>query len=159
MMKKFMSILLSAVLLLSLAGCGGKKEEAAVTMDLQQVYAGFGETLPEMTMMSKDMMLNFCGINQDDCKQAVVSVSSDGLRADEIWLLEAKDEATADNLESLANTRIERKGEESITYSPEQYEIVQKAQVIRTGNYVALIVSPDVDTLAAQFRTAAGLKG
>ena len=110
-------------------------------------------------MMSDDMMLNFCGINRSDCKQAVVSVSSDGLRADEIWLLEANDAETAENLVKLANTRIERKGEESITYSPEQYEIVQKAEIIRTGNYVALIVSPDVDALAAQFRTAAGLEG
>ena len=158
-MKKTLSILLAAVLLFGLAGCGSKNEEAAVTMDLQQVYAGFGETLPEMTMMSDEMMLNFCGINRADCKQAVVSVSSDGLRADEIWLLEAKDGETAENLAKLANTRIERKGEESITYSPEQYEIVQKAEIIQSGNYVALIVSPDVDTLAAQFRTAAGLGG
>ena len=48
------------------------------------------------------------------------------------------------------------KGEESITYSPEQYEVVQKAQVLTNGLYMALIVSPDVEALAEIFRASAG---
>ena len=73
----------------------------------------------------------------------------DGLRADEVWLIEAKDADSLKQLEALAQSRLERKGEESITYSPEQYEVVQKAEVITAGNYLVVIVSPDVQDLLA----------
>ena len=48
-------------------------------------------------------------------------------------------------------------GEESITYSPEQYAVVQAAQVITAGNYLAVIVTPEAAALAEQFNAA--LKG
>jgi hypothetical protein len=111
--------------------------------------------LPEMLPMDEMMMLNFCGIQADMCKQAVVSVCFDGLRADEIWLIEAKDADSLKQLEALANSRLERKGEESITYSPEQYEVVQKAEVITAGNYLVVIVSPDVQDLVEIWNQAA----
>lgn len=158
MKKSLICVVLALVMVLGMAGCGGEKApEAPKNVDMQKVYEGYTESLPEMSLMDETMMLNFCGIKKSDCKQCVVSVSSDGLRADEIWLIEANDEAAAENLEKLANTRLERKGEESITYSPEQYEIVKKAQVIRNGNYLAMIVSPDVEKLADAFRSAAGI--
>lgn len=152
-MKKFVALLL-AVLMLCMAGCGGK-EENTVQIDVQSVYDSMAAKMPEMLVMDESMMLNFCGIEADMCKQAVVSVCFDGLRADEIWLIEAQDADTLKQLEGLANSRLERKGEESITYSPEQYEVVQKAEVITVGNYLAVIVSPDVTDLAAIFNQAA----
>ena len=100
-------------------------------------------------------MLNFCGIKAEQCKQVVVAVCSDGLRADEVWLIEAADEAALEALKGLADGRLTRKGEESITYSPEQYEVVKKAEVITAGNYLAVLVSPDVDALVKIFNEAA----
>ena len=111
--------------------------------------------MPEMLVMDETMMLNFCGIEAEMCNQAVVAVCFDGLRADEIWLIEAKDADALEQRQTLANSRLERKGEESITYSPEQYEVVQKAEVITAGNYLAVIVSPDVQTLVEIFNEAA----
>lgn len=152
-MKRYIALLL-AVLMLCLAGCGGKNE-ANVEIDVQSVYDSMVAKMPEMLVMDESMMLNFCGIQADMCNQAVVAVCFDGLRADEIWLIEAKDADTLKQLESLAASRLERKGEESITYSPEQYEVVQKAEVITVGNYLAVIVSPDVSDLTAIFNQAA----
>lgn len=152
-MKRFVAILL-AVLVLSMAGCGGK-EEPAKTMDMQAVYESMEAKLPDMLMMDENMMLNFCGIKAEQCQQVVVAVCSDGLRADEIWLIEAKDDAALEELKTLADGRLTRKGEESITYSPEQYEVVKKAEVLTVGNYLAVIVSPDVDALTEIFNGAA----
>lgn len=149
-MKRIVALLLVAVLIL--AGCGGKEKVA--DMNMQSVYDRFESTLPDMLVMDETMMLNFCGIEAELCAQAVVAVCSDGLRADEIWLIEAKDEAALAQLQSLAKSRLERKGEESITYSPEQYEIVQAAQTITAGNYLAVIVSPDAAALAELFNQA-----
>lgn len=151
-MKRLIALLL-VILTLCLAGCGGK--EQAVEMDVQAVYESMESTLPEMLVMDEAMMLNFCGIKAEQCAQVVVAVCSDGLRADEVWLIEAADEAALKELEGLAEGRLTRKGEESITYSPEQYEVVKKAEVITAGNYLAVLVSPDVDALADIFNEAA----
>ena len=113
------------------------------------------DVLPEMLPMDEAMMLNFCGIKAEQCKQVVVAVCSDGLRADEVWLIEAVDEGALEELKNLADGRLTRKGEESITYSPEQYEVVQAAEVITAGNYLAVIVSPDVQDLVEIFNQAA----
>jgi hypothetical protein len=153
MMKKMIALVL-AVMMLCLTGCG-KDAGADVQMDVQSVYDSMVPVLPEMLPMDEMMMLNFCGIQADMCKQAVVSVCFDGLRADEIWLIEAKDADTLKELEALAQSRLTRKGEESITYSPEQYEVVQAAEVITAGNYLAVIVSPDVQDLVEIFNQAA----
>ena len=153
MMKKMIALVL-AVMMLCLTGCG-KDAGADVQMDVQSVYDSMVPVLPEMLPMDEMMMLNFCGIQADMCQQAVVSVCFDGLRADEIWLIEAKDADTLKELEALAQSRLTRKGEESITYSPEQYEVVQAAEVITAGNYLAVIVSPDVQDLVEIFNQAA----
>ena len=152
-MKKIVALLL-AVLMLSLTACGGSKEEVK-NIDLQGVYEEMAALMPEMLPMDETMMLNFCGIEADMCKQAVVSVCFDGLRADEVWLIEAKDAKALESLKGLAESRLERKGEESITYSPEQYQVVQKAEVITLGNYLVMIVSPNVADLTAIFNQAA----
>lgn len=152
-MKKFIAIVL-AVLVLCLAGCGGKDQTVNV-IDVEAVYSSMESVLPEMLPMDEAMMLNFCGIKAEQCKQVVVAVCSDGLRADEVWLIEAADEAALEALKGLADGRLTRKGEESITYSPEQYEVVKKAEVITAGNYLAVLVSPDVDALVKIFNEAA----
>lgn len=151
-MKKIIAIALALVLVFA-AGCGQSGKVAQ--MDMQAVYDSMIPNMPEMLPMDESMMLNFCGIKAENCKQAVVAVCSDGLRADEIWLIEANDATALKELQDLAEGRLTRKGEESITYSPEQYEVVQKAQVITAGNYLAVIVSPDVDALADIFNNAA----
>ena len=153
-MKKYIALLL-ALVMLCVTGCGGKDEANDVTMDVQSVYDSMVSVLPEMLPMDETMMLNFCGIEADMCVQAAVAVCFDGLRADEVWLIEAKDADALKTLQDLASSRLERKGEESITYSPEQYEVVQKAQVITAGNYLAVLVSPDVEQLADIFNQAA----
>ena len=152
-MKKYIAILL-VVLVLCLAGCGGKDQTVNV-IDVEAVYDSMEAVLPEMLPMDEAMMLNFCGIKAEQCKQVGVAVCSDGLRADEVWLIEAVDEGALEELKNLADGRLTRKGEESITYSPEQYEVVKKAEVITAGNYLAVLVSPDVDALVKIFNEAA----
>ena len=151
-MKRYIAFLL-ALVMLCLVGCG--KKTAAVEMDVESVYEEMEDVLPEMVIMDEKTMLNFCGIKEEYCQNVVVAVCADGLRADEIWLIEAADEDALENLQDLAEGRLERKGEESITYSPEQYEVVQDAEVLTAGNYLAVIVSPDVDDLVEIFEDAA----
>ena len=151
-MKRFLA--LTIALLLLLAGCGGSDAPAA-PVDLEQLYDSFVPTLPEMLVLDRDMMLNYCGVDADLCVQAVVAVCADSLRADEIWLLEAADASALKTLKAAADERLNTKAEESESYSPEQYAVVQDAQVITAGNYLVVIVSPDAPALAELFRQAA----
>ena len=151
-MKKLTCLVLAAVLLLSLAACGAKEEEK--TVDLNALYESYGQYLPDMFTPDAETMLNFLGIDTADCTQAVVAICGDGMRADEVWLLQAKDEAALERLTELARTRIVAKEDETISYAPDQYEVVVKAELLTSGKYLALLVSPEVEAMKAAFEAA-----
>lgn len=162
-MKK-LTLIFMVLLMAVMAGCGAKEapaetEAAPVVLNMQELYDTITamENMPEMLPLDVDMQLNFCGIAADDCAQSVVAICADGLRTDELWLIEAVDEAALARIQELAANRLTAKGEESITYSPEQYAVVQKAETIVIGNYFILLVSPDVTNLAACVQNAAGM--
>ena len=71
-------------------------------MDMKALYDQFGDKLPEMYLMDEETMLNDLGISMEDCAQAVVAVTSDGLGADEVWLIQAKDTKALARLQQLA---------------------------------------------------------
>lgn len=154
MKMRILSVCLAFVLLLSMAGCDGGK----VNMDIEAVYSDICATVqvPEMLLLNESLMLDYCGIRAEDVNKAIVVICADSLRTDEIWLLEAKDSASAQRLMNLAQKRLTKKGEESITYSPAQYAVVEKAQLLQEGNYIALLVSPDAEAMAKVFLQAAG---
>lgn len=146
-MKRGISLLLVLVFMLGMTACGGKNVK---DVNMEELYQQLLETMPEMILIEDaDMRLNLMGIQEGDCVQVVTAVCADGLRTDEVWLIEAKDAAALERITTLAENRLVAKGEESITYSPEQYAIVQKAVTVTEGLYFALVVSPDVDALKA----------
>ena len=157
MLKKFIASIVALTLMFTLCSCGAKEDTnyntttteapSNVEVNLKTVYDNCAAEMPEMIALDAEMMLSFCGINESDCKEVYISICADSLRADEIWIIEAKDADALDRISQLATARISAKADESITYSPEQYAIVQKAEVITSGNYFALVVSPDVSTI------------
>lgn len=162
-MKKIVFVLMLAALFV-LSGCGGEAPAeaaapAAAVLDMQQLYDDLTaqDTVPEMLPLDADMQLNFCGIQAADCAHSVVAISVDGMLADEIWLVEAVDAAALERIQTAAQNRLTAKAEESITYSPEQHAIIQKAQTFTIGNYYVMLVSPDVQTLADIVTSAAGI--
>ena len=152
-MKKVISLILAMALVLSLAACGGKKEEA-VSLDIDALFESYSQYMPDMFYPDEATMLNFLGINVEDCTHYQVAICAEGMRSDEVWLIEAKDEAALEALRQLAQTRIEAKLEETVSYAPDQYVVVEKAQVLTNGLYLALLISPDVDALKAGFESA-----
>lgn len=177
MTKRIIALLLALVLAMALVGCGENPDPTdpptnpptnpptdpvkptdtptdptdaptdPVTVDAQTVYDGCIALMGEMVPLDADMMLDFCGIKAEDCAQAYVAISADGLLTDEIWVIEAVDEEAAQRLLDKVSKRLKAKAEESETYSPVQYAVVQKAQTIHQGNFVILLVAPNVDEL------------
>ena len=152
-MKKVLSLMLALVLVLSLAACGGKTEEVA-DVDVNALYDSFGQYMPDMFFPDEDTMMNFLGIDAKDCQQYMVAICAEGMRSDEVWLIQAKNASSLEKLKKLAETRIEAKKDETVSYAPDQYVVVEKAAVLTKGNYLALLISPDVDALKAGFEAA-----
>lgn len=171
-MKKILCFALIVITLLSMAACQGNdpttakpntdsNPTVAIPKDLvlSEVYTKIisGAQMPDMMPVDADIMLEMFGIQAAQCKQAQVYLCVNSLRADEIWLIEATDEAALAQLKQLAQNRLTAKDEESVTYSPEQNAIVKKAHLETYGNYLVMIVSPDVETIAAAFKAEAGV--
>lgn len=152
-MKKMISLLLAVVLVMSLAACGSKQEEP-VSIDVNALYESYSQYMPDMFYPDEMTMMDFLGIDVADCTQYKVAICAEGMRSDEVWLIEAKDAAALENLQQLAQTRIEAKKDETVSYAPDQYVVVEKAVVLTQGNYLALFISPDVDALKAGFEAA-----
>lgn len=151
-MKRKIALIMTFVLLLGLTACGDNA--SAEPVDLNGVYEGFQESLPEMLVLDDTMRMNLLGISAEDCTQVVTAICADGLGADEVWLIEAKDGEALERLKALAETRLEAKAGETENYLPEQYAVVKQAQVVTQGNYLALLVSPQAETLKAAFEDA-----
>ena len=99
-------------------------------------------------------MLNFVGVEAADCNQVIIAISGEGMRTDEVWLIEAKDEAALEKIKGLAGVRQVAKEEETVTYAPDQYAVVTESQLLTNGLYLAYLVSPDVDAMKAAFEGA-----
>lgn len=152
-MKKMICAIVAVCLMLTLVACGNSKQQAA-SVDTAALYESFQQYLPEMFYPDEATLLNFLGIRTEDCVQYKVAICAEGLRADEVWLIEAKDDAAMQNLTGLAQARIQSKLDETETYAPDQFLIVQKAEVLTNGHYLALFISPDVEALKAGFEAA-----
>ena len=157
-MKRFLTIITLLALVISLAACGGEEAPKSVQMQAQEVYTQLSEKAVKSAMLklNEGLLLDLCGIRSEDVKQAVVAICEDSLLTDEVWVVEATDEAAAQRIIELAKNRLKKKGEESITYSPEQYAVVEKAQLLQNGSFDVLLVAPNVADLAASLETVTG---
>ena len=151
-MKRTIATVLIIAALVSLGACGAAPEEKNI--DLNALYEGYADRLPAMMVLDETTMLHFLGIRAEDCSEFVTAICMGGLEADEIWLIKAKDEKALESLKQLAESRMNAKLDETVSYNPEQYAIVQKGEILTNGLYLAFLVSPHVDSMKADFENA-----
>lgn len=151
-MKKIIAVILLLTMVIGISACSRDKE---VQMDLDALYAQFLEKLPAMIQLSEADMLDYIGLDATSFDQAIVAISLDGLLADEVWLVRAKDQNALSQIRELAKMRIQYKTEETENYLPEQYAVVKQGLMAEKGLYFALLVSPEVMTLKTEFESAA----
>ena len=104
-----------------------------------------------MMELSDSMMYDLLGINPELCTKSITYICDDGLRVDEIWLLEAADAKSLDSLKLLAQSRLESQKNIYQSYAPDQYAILEQGKILTEGNYLAFIVTQDADMLANIF--------
>lgn len=140
---------LSLALLFTLgaAACGGGSKPAQP--DVNEVMSALLEKAPisGSLELSEADMLNFYGIQADQMEAFSAQLAADGITANEIVLVKAVDEESAEAVEDKLENRLEARRNEFNSYLPDQYAVVEESEVQRDGVYVSLIISPQQDAL------------
>ena len=143
----------SAASLLLLAGCSRsvpKKADLDGTMDAMKQKINSAQ----MTDLSEDDLMPNYGIKAADVRQFAACIDSTGTKGDEILLFEGTGNESAERIAEKLNARLRQKAIEMKDYLPEEYAMLKKCGVERSGNYVALIVSPRAGELKQIYKNA-----
>ena len=153
-MKKFISLSLATILLLSvclMGGCGGSKD-ADLKAVLTDINNSFGEATSGLTQLeSVDDLNKYYMIDTSTVKQYAAEITSDKAKAPvEIVLVEANDAEGAKAIETVLNQRYQQICNTYSSYSPEEYEMAKNCGVTTSGNYVTMIIAEDYDEILAK---------
>ncbi len=154
-MKKKISILLIALLSFSLAACSSAPANAPAADMGERFLSAYGKIeaqLPEMMEIPEDMISDYYGIDPEDYSASLFRISIDNMLADEVIMLQAKDEDAASRIEEMLNERLNAKAGEAESYSPEQYAVITACKVFRDGTTLAMIVSPEHSEMLSAFQ-------
>ena len=157
---------LAALCLLS--GCGGGKEPPAPEVkdvDLTVVYGEMEKacewwTEGYMVDIEGEMLeMYYPGLDALETEQRIARMAMMSATANEVALVECKSEEDAGKAEEIFQARIDYQvGDDSTiggAFYPESIEAWKKAQVLRQGNYVAMIAVADTqDQLGEIFNNA-----
>lgn len=141
-MKKLFALLLALLALCSLAACGG---ESSPALDLNEFYENeiaAKYELPALGPVEGEVEEVFLpGLAQLELKQKVLYMPMMNVHATEFLMAEAASEADAQKVEEIFQKHLEDLDSVWSQYLPQQYALVESAQVRRTGCFVTLIVS------------------
>ena len=166
-------ILIGAVALLCLCGCGDKgttstvstassnetasasetvSEVSAAKTDgtsLKEVFNKISETveLPSMNEFNEQLLKRYYGITPEMVSDYAGGMDNSGVGQDEILLVKASDESQVEALRNALQTRFDQKLNEQENYNPKEAEKIRKCEVRESGLYVTLIISDDADKI------------
>ena len=140
-MKKLTALFLALTMVLTLAACGEKPQEAP---DLNIVYEDFIASLDEAPMMmdvTDDVVETFYpGLSSISLKQSVLVTAAISAVAYEIAMVECADSADVETVQGIFQSRIDSQVDGGAMY-PATAEAWEGAEILTSGNVVALIVA------------------
>ena len=139
-MKRILTILTAAVLVLALlTACGAKEADLKKVMDdVNSTYGLTGLTAVEDT----DNLNRYYRIPAEDVKQFAAEftkAASDGYT--EVVLIEAVDADAAGRAKNKLDARLRSQLSDAKSYNAEQVSMIEGCKVMENGNYVWLVIS------------------
>lgn len=172
-MKRFVSfaaLVLSLVMVLSLAACGGDKptqeqggdSSTSTTTETKKVDLAAVRTqiIDECQItgngdVETDGLSRLYGISADQvASSASFSAPSGGAFPQEVVMVEAKDETAAADIQAKLESRLQGIADQAASYDPESLALAEKCKVVTDGVYVGMFFSEQYDTMVSIFQKA-----
>lgn len=144
MIKKIIAATMVCLTLFTLTGCSEEKKEDRV-IDVHTMAQSLLNDITyedQLTKVEGNMFQMIYGISQEDIEEYEAYVST-GATAEEIAVIKAKDEATAESMEEKLTERVEAQKNSFANYIPKEVEKLEEAVVYQEGVYVVLSISND----------------
>ncbi len=187
-MKRFASLtalLLTLVLVLSLAACGDKNtaddnqttDQPSTTQPADNGDAAQtnGATTGSVDLTAlRDQLIADCGYTDTLPVETAGLESTYGITADqvtssasfnatvgtafpdEIVMVEATDAAAAQDVASKLTNRLSAIADQAASYDPDSEALAKKCEVVTSGNYVGMFFSSHYDEMVSAFQNAVG---
>lgn len=157
-MKKTVSILLALLIAFSFAACssdGSDSGKSDANVDLGIVKASMMSQLKptDPINLTAESLLDLYGIAAEDVESCACYTTMDGAFPEEVIMIKAVDSSALKRIEEKMNSRIAEVKVQSQNYDAENYAIAQKCEVQKNGNYIAMFLSPDYDSLTEIFNS------
>lgn len=166
-MKKLTVILLAIMLLtLTFTACaptetpdtttGGEGDattaapfEVDIAAIRTEMIAEFGAT--DSITIETEQLLDLYGIKAEYVKESASYMTMGGVFPQEIIMIEAKDEASAEAIVTLLENRLSEILAQSQNYDPENYALAQKCKVESRDGYITLFISAHNEAMSEMF--------
>ena len=160
-MKKMISLLMAAVMMLSLAACGGSKTEEVKSADLSAFYEETmtaimeekgEENVPMMMALEGEMLDGFYpGLSEVATKQCVAYAPAMSAVAAEFVLVEVENAEDVEKVQEILQARIDAQIAGGAWY-PETIEGWENnSRLAVNGNSLMLVVYEDADAIVESF--------
>lgn len=164
-MKKAISILLAAVMALSLTACGNSGNSGsgdALTIDLSAFYTEMFNTVfpdpdnaPSMSEITGDYLdQTYPGLSDVETKQCVVYAPMITAVAYEVALVEVANADDAAKVQEIFQARIDTQIEGGAFYPATVEAWQNQSEIVTRGSYVALFVGAEKDQMVEAFNAA-----
>lgn len=149
-MKRFPSVVISVLLALSLAGCGGQDAPRPFDpeADAQALTEAQGVFSAPMTAIDADVACALYGIDENTVT-GCAAYGATATSAEELALFTFDSEESAQAAAKLLQLRIEDRTEELRDYLPDELPKLEKARVEQRGATALLLVCADYDAAGA----------
>lgn len=116
---------------------------------VKEIYAEIQEKVELYSPMVFDdeFLMNYYGIDASLLEEYVFSMSEDATSAETIVVMKAKQQEDVEMLSELMQVVVEEKKNEMENYLPEQFAIVEKAEVKIQGSYLWLVISENEQSI------------
>ena len=130
--------------ILFLVGCSSNNDRSP-----KDIYSSIERSvqLPAFIEMDEEYLTDYYNLDFSRIDDFVYVQNEDSLKVDTIIIIETKDRDYVDFVKITLNNILEQMRAETQSYSPENYNIIKKSEVVVSGNLVYLVMSKDYDQI------------
>lgn len=148
-MKKIIWLLIPFLLLCACSGSSDTRELSALQAQLPDLDKN--ENFIKLSVMEA---LNYFSFREEDVEEALIYISKDGIKADEVVVVKAVDAEAATRVFTALRDRFEEKKNSFRDYIPLEYEKICRSSVKQSGLYCYYVISDMKDTYESVFNAA-----